>query len=88
MVCSEVAEKLSQYTLLFLREIRQIVEFVDITDISKQLISISHVFIDIVEIGYKQLSPAEEMVKSLVNACLRDKALVEVADKLYGISHL
>ena len=64
---------------LFLSEIRQVVILMQVAHISKNKACISHIFIDIIEIGYHQLSPSIEMVKRLIRLGYLSKAFVKVA---------
>ena len=51
MVVGEVAEEAAYHLALFVCEIRHIIELVDITEVGKDLIRRSHVFIEVVEVG-------------------------------------
>ena len=51
MVVGEVAEEAAYHLALFVGEIRHIVELVDISEVGKDLIRRSHVFIEVVEVG-------------------------------------
>ena len=88
VIGGEVAKEATNHIALFVREIRHIVEFVDIAQIGKHLIGGRHVFIEVVEVGQEQLSPAVEVVEALVDARTLGEALVELADQQDGVGHL
>ena len=62
IVIVEIAEKALNDSTLFVGQITDVVEFVKVTDIGKDMIGISPVFVDIIEIGKEELSPAVEVV--------------------------
>ena len=62
IVIVEIAEKALNDRTLFVGQITDVVEFVKVTDIGKDMIGISPVFVDIIEIGKEELSPAVEVV--------------------------
>ena len=62
IVIVEIAEKALNDRTLFVDQITDVVEFVKVTDIGKDMIGISPVFVDIIEIGKEELSPAVEVV--------------------------
>ena len=62
IVIVEIAEKALNDSTLFIGQITDVVEFVKVTDIGKDMIGVSPVFVDIIEIGKEELSPAVEVV--------------------------
>ena len=87
MVFGEIAEEGFENLLLLFREIRSVVEFMDVGHVGKELVSISHVLVYVVEIAYEHSTPVVEVVERLVFACYLDEAFIQVADQLYGVSH-
>ena len=87
VVVGEIAEKLAKYGFLFVRQVRQVVQFVDVPDVGKHLVGIGHVLVYVVEVGQQQLSPAVEVVKGLVDACHPDETFIQVAYQLYLVAH-
>ena len=88
MLVGEVAEEALDQLPLLGREIRHVVEFVDVAQIGKHAVGGAHVLVEIVEVGEQQLSPAVEVVERLVNARTLGEALVEFADEQDGVGHL
>ena len=87
MVGREIAEEALQQFRLFLREIGQVVEFVDVAQVAEHVVSHRHILIDVVEIADEQLSPAVEMVECLVDSRDGDERAVEFADQSDGVAH-
>ena len=88
MIIREIAEEFLDHFFLIVCEIRNIVEFVDVTQIGKEQFGIYHVLIYIVKIGKEELSPTVKMVEGLINACVCYEHLVQVADRLDRVSYL
>ena len=88
VVGGKVAEESANHIALFVREIRYIVEFVNIAQIGKHLVGRGHVLIEVVEVGQEQLSPTVEVVERLVDARTLGEAFVELAHQEDGIGHL
>ena len=88
VVGGKVAKEATNHIALFVREIRYIVELVDIAQIGKHLIGRGHVFIEVVEVGQEQLSPTIEVVERFVDARTLGEAFVELAHQEDGIGHL
>ena len=51
MVATEITEKFLEDSRLLFRKVRYVIEFVDIPQVGKHLVGISHILIDIVEIA-------------------------------------
>ena len=73
---------------LILGQIGDVIVFMDVAQVGKDVCCRGHIFIEIVEIGKQQLSPAIEMVQGLTDACTLREALMEVADQFDGVGHL
>ena len=69
-------------------EIRHVVEFVDVAQVSKDTVCRTHILVEVVEVGEQQLPPAIEVVECLVDACATGKTLMEFADEQDGVGHL
>ena len=87
MVVGKVTEEATDHIPLFVGKITHIIQLVDIPDIGEDLISRSHVLVEVVEVGQEQLSPAIEMVEALFDACTLGEALVEFADQQDRVGH-
>ena len=70
MVCREVAEETTKHLALLFSEKAVVIHFVQIAQIGKDTVSISHLLVNVVEVIEQQLSPTIEMVECLVDACL------------------
>ena len=81
MILGEVAEEASDHLPLFVGEVGDIVEFMDIPQVLEHLICRAHVLIQIVEVGQEQLSPAVEVIQGLIHPCGLDKDLVQFTDE-------
>ena len=88
MIIREIAEEFLDHCFLIVCEIRNIVEFVDVTQIGKEQFGIYHVLIYIVKIGKEELAPTVKVVEGLINACACHEHLVQVADRLDWVSNL
>lgn len=86
-VASEIAEEAHDELFLFLVEIFDAVQFVEIAHVVEQLLCIGHILVDVVKVGQKQLPPSEEVVECLVNACDGGIALMQQADRLDGVGY-
>ena len=51
MILGEVAEEASEYLALFVSEVGDVIEFVDVSQVLKHLVCRPHVLIQIVEVG-------------------------------------
>ena len=78
MVIREITEELLDDSSLLVGQIADIVQFVQVTEIGKNPVSICHVLVDIVKVGEEQLPPAVEVVKGLVNIGTADIRQMEV----------
>ena len=67
MILGEIAEKAADHLTLFVGEIGNVVELVDVAQVSKDPIGIGQIFVNIVEVGKQQLTPAVELVEALVS---------------------
>ena len=88
MVVGEVAEEAAYHLALFVGEVRDVVELVDVAQVGKHLVGRAHVLVEVVEVGEQQLSPAVEVVEGLVDARTTGEALVEFADEQDGVGDL
>ena len=87
VLLGEMAEEVLQELALLIGEIAQVVELVDVAQVGEDAVGISHILVDVVEIADEQLSPAIELVKRLVRACMQAERLVQVAHQLDGVGH-
>ena len=87
MIIREIAEKLSDNSSLFVSQITDIIEFMNIAKVSEHLIGIGHILVYIIEVGKQQLSPSVKMVERLFDSCTLDKRLMKVAYQFYGIGN-
>ena len=87
MIVGEITEELPENALLFVGEIVYTIQLMQVAQVGKHLISISHVLVYIIEIGQQQLSPAIEMVERLLDTGAMDEALVELTNELHRIAH-
>ena len=83
----EIAEELGQQRLLLFGEIIDVVHLVNVAQIGKHLVGISHVLVDVIKVGQQQLPPSIEMVECLVYACYRCEDSMQVADELDGVGN-
>lgn len=88
MIIREIAEEFLDHCFLIVCEIRNIVEFMDVTQIGKEQFGIYHVLIYIVKIGKEELPPTVKVIEGLINACACYEYLVQVADRLDWVSNL
>ena len=51
MSVGEVAEELLQYLALLLRQVRVIIELMQVADVGKHFLGIGHILVDIIEVG-------------------------------------
>ena len=79
LVLAEIAEEQFQRLHLFFRQIRHVVEFVQVAQIAEHLRRVGHVLVDVVEVGKHYLSPTIEMVECFVAFCHFGVCLIEVA---------
>ena len=81
MILGEVAEEASDHLALFVGEIGDIVELMDIPQVLEYLVCRAHVLIQIVEVGQEQLSPAVEMIQGFIHSCGLDEDLMQFTDQ-------
>ena len=74
-----------QHLLLFGCKIRNIVQFVNISHVFEHKRCVSHILVNIVEVGQHNLSPGVEMVERLCHACHLHKCLMKIANKFYWV---
>ena len=87
-VVAEVGEEARKHLLLLVVEIGYVVELVNVLEVAEYAVGVCHVLVDVVEVGKQQLSPAVEMVESLVDARTFRERLVYVAYQFYRVGGL
>ena len=87
MLFGEVAEEAVQQFTLFIGQISQVVQFMNVAQIGKDTVGICHILVNVVEVADKQLSPAEELVECLVGTRLSAERLMEVAYQFQGVGN-
>ena len=79
LVLAEVAEEEFECLHLLRRQIRHVVEFVQVAQVAEHLRCVGHVLVDVVEVGQHHLSPSVEVVECLVALCHFYICLIQVA---------
>ena len=87
MLLSEVAEEVFQQLSLFIREVAEVIEFMNVAQVSKDAVGIGHILVNVVEVADEQLSPAIEFVERLLRACMQAERLVKITYQLDRVSH-
>ena len=67
---NKILEELFETFLLFFREEISVVKLMDVLDIFKNLIRISHILVNIIKISNQQLSPTEKVIQCLIRTGL------------------
>ena len=88
VVVVKVTEEALQHFPLFVSEIRQVVQFVQVAQVGQHPVGIGHVLVNVVEVGQQQLSPPVELVERLLRAGDGTERTVQQADGFYGVGHL
>ena len=87
VVVAKVGKEALKHLALLIGKIRYVVKLVYVFKIAEYLVGISHILVDVVEVGNEQLSPTVEVVEGLVYARTLDERLVQIAYKLDGVAH-
>ena len=88
VILREIAEKAANHLTLFVGEIRNVVELMDVAQVGKDTVGICQIFVNIVEVSKQQLAPAVEFIEALVRPRAAAERLMEVADELDGVGSL
>ena len=88
MFIGETAEELPYHCQLFFGEIGEVVELMQVAHVGQHLSCVSHVLIDIIEVGKEQFAPSIEMVECLFRARTLSKRLMQSCYELDIVGHL